>query len=333
MSRTSKIAIGALVVLLAAAPFVPRGADEDGPVAPSGDGEGRRRSRRRATAGPGRVTPAMRAEIERVVDAGRSVGRIATKIDPDQLARQPGALRGLRRPALLPAHRLDRRAPRPRSAPGSARAARAVTPDRARRRRDHRRPRTRWPLLERAGRRSSPQARATAERQELTEAARSVAKVWLLRHQIQGVALPATSSRATRRPAAPAGATRRPTAKPRAIADYPERGQDAHRSTGLGAAAQLLVRPDDDADDRLGLAAREAPPAALGAPAAHHRQGTAHLRHGARGQPQDRLRPAEPRRAATSCSTSPPGRSASGCCCRCGTSSTTARRWCCTRSC
>ena len=35
-----------------------------------------------------------------------------------------------------------------------------------------------------------PAARAQADRAELTEAARSVAKVWLLRHQIQGVPLP-----------------------------------------------------------------------------------------------------------------------------------------------
>ncbi len=38
--------------------------------------------------------------------------------------------------------------------------------------------------------RLSPLARADAQRAELTEAARSVAKVWLLRHQVQGVPLP-----------------------------------------------------------------------------------------------------------------------------------------------
>ncbi len=37
----------------------------------------------------------------------------------------------------------------------------------------------------------SPEARAAAQTAELTEAARSVAKVWLLRHEIQGVPLPA----------------------------------------------------------------------------------------------------------------------------------------------
>jgi hypothetical protein len=36
----------------------------------------------------------------------------------------------------------------------------------------------------------SPAQRARAQRDELTEAARSVAKVWLIRHQIQGVPLP-----------------------------------------------------------------------------------------------------------------------------------------------
>jgi len=35
-----------------------------------------------------------------------------------------------------------------------------------------------------------PEARVVAERDELTEAARSVAKVWLIRHQIQEVPLP-----------------------------------------------------------------------------------------------------------------------------------------------
>jgi hypothetical protein len=43
--------------------------------------------------------------------------------------------------------------------------------------------------LEQAAR-LSPAARAAAQRAELTQAARSVAKVWLLRHQIQGVPLP-----------------------------------------------------------------------------------------------------------------------------------------------
>ena len=137
MSRTSKIAIGALVVLLAAAPFVPRGGDEDGAVAPSGE-EKVDPLAMAATAGPGRVTPAMRAEIERVVDTGRTVGRLATKIDPDQMARQ------LVRCADLEGQRYCLHTgwttrSEERVQARMARAARAISL-RPRRRREHRRP-------------------------------------------------------------------------------------------------------------------------------------------------------------------------------------------------
>ena len=85
MSRTRKIAIGVLIVLLAAAPFVPRGSDEDGSVTPIGKAE-KGALATSATAGLGRVSPAMQAEIDRVVGAGRSVGRVSTKVDPSTLA-------------------------------------------------------------------------------------------------------------------------------------------------------------------------------------------------------------------------------------------------------
>ncbi len=42
----------------------------------------------------------------------------------------------------------------------------------------------------RASARLAPDARAAAERAELTEAAKAVAKVWLIRNQIEGVPLP-----------------------------------------------------------------------------------------------------------------------------------------------
>ena len=164
-------------------------------------------------------------------DTGRTVGRIATKVDPDQLARQPGSLRRLRRPALLPAHRLDRPHRGRRPAPGSA----------PRRPHHHRPPRR---TAENTGDlarsrsssgppRSTPQARAAAERQELTEAARSVAKVWLLRHEVQGVAAaPPTSSRATPRPGRRSAPADGASPRSRAIADYPEPGRDPHRGRG-----------------------------------------------------------------------------------------------------
>ena len=64
------VALGALLLVLGVAPFVPRGGDEDGLV-PSGDGT----PRRTATAGFGRMTPALRAEVDRVVAEGRALGR------------------------------------------------------------------------------------------------------------------------------------------------------------------------------------------------------------------------------------------------------------------
>ena len=69
----------------------------------------------------------------------------------------------------------------------------------------------------------TPAARAAAERAELTQAARSVAKVWLLRHEIEGVEVPdaflslhpearATTTAARGTPRRPA---RRPNPRPR----------------------------------------------------------------------------------------------------------------------
>ena len=219
MSRTSKIAIGALVVLLAAAPFVPRGGDEDGAVAPSGE-EKVDPLAMAATAGPGRVTPAMRAEIERVVDTGRTVGRLATKIDPDQMARQ------LVRCADLEGQRYCLHTgwttrSEERAQARMARAARAISL-RPRRTAENTGDLDALALLERAAA-LSPQARARAERQELTEAARSVAKVWLLRHQIQGVALPSNFLGSHPEARAPVGAR---TADPvKGHADYPDRAK------------------------------------------------------------------------------------------------------------
>lgn len=53
----------------------------------------------------------------------------------------------------------------------------------------------------------SPSARAAAESAELTQAAQSVAKVWLLRHQLQGVPLPKDFLQKHPEAAVPAGST------------------------------------------------------------------------------------------------------------------------------
>jgi hypothetical protein len=62
----------------------------------------------------------------------------------------------------------------------------------------------------------SPQQRADAERSELTAAARAVAKVWSIRHEIEGVPYPTAGAlfRASASPSASASATASPSASP-----------------------------------------------------------------------------------------------------------------------
>ena len=190
---------------------------------------------------------------------------------------QPGALRRLRGPALLPPRRLDR-------------LHRGRGGHRAGRQRDLREraigvPRgDRRPVADRAAPPAAalgPAARARAERAELTEAARSVAKVWVLRHEIQGVPLPdgflarhpearATGDRAGHHGAAlrlpttsvDHDAHRRQPVK--TIARLPGKGPGPRTPRGRRADPHLLVRPDLDADDRVGLEGRGPQPGLLG---------------------------------------------------------------------
>jgi hypothetical protein len=186
MSRRSiVIVVGALVLLLALTPFVPRG-DDDGGLRPSGEG-GYGALRPAQTAGFSQVTPEMQAEIDRVVAEGRSLGRASGKAAPERLA--PALVRCAdfegQRYCLGAGWTEDTeeqvRARVSTAARVAARSAGTVentgdlSPEAA--------------LLLEA--RMSPAARAAADRAELTMAARSVAKVWLLRHQIEGVPLPA----------------------------------------------------------------------------------------------------------------------------------------------
>jgi len=182
--RTILIVVGALVLLLGLTPFIPRGQD-DGALRPSGDGKAGA-LRPAATAGWSKVTPAMQAEIDRVVAAGRTVGRASGKQAPGELAAS------LVRCAEFDGQRYclgagwtedSEEQVRARITTAARTAARAgsventgdLDPEAA--------------LLREA--RMSPAARAATDRAELTMAARSVAKVWLLRHDIEGVPLPA----------------------------------------------------------------------------------------------------------------------------------------------
>ena len=233
--RPLLIVAGALVVLLAVAPFLPRGEEDDGSIRPSGDARTGTKAgalRPAETAGVTRVTPAMRAEIERVVSEGRSLGRASTKATPAQLAADAvrcAELEGQRyclgtgwtedteaqvRSRVAAAAR--RTAARPA---GATEDTGDLGPEAA--------------LAQRA--RMSPAARAKADRAELTMAARSVAKVWLLRHDIEGVPLPDgfLAEHPEARAAVPArpraaSATTTPTAGPtqasvKTMSDYPAR--------------------------------------------------------------------------------------------------------------
>ncbi len=225
MLRPRTVAIGALAVLLIAAPFVPRGDDEDGALSPAGKGPQQLGSA--ATAGPSRITPEAQAAIDQVVAETRSVPRISAR----------AAARGTVAPQLVPdlvqcadfdgqryclgagwtddteAEVQSRMATASRVSALRRTTAGATTNtgdlDAA-------------ALLARQAR-MTPAERATAVRTELEDAARSVAKVWLLRHEIQGVPLPRNFLAEHPEAAAPAGTSARTAAKAKKRIDYPQK--------------------------------------------------------------------------------------------------------------
>lgn len=221
MSRVRKIAIGAFVLLLAGALLVPRGDHDDAALIPSGEGEydGLATS---GTAGAGSVTPTLRAEIDRVVEAGLAQGRLTGRVAPDALAS------ALVRCADLEGQRYclnigwtDRSPTEVRARVAGAARIVAARPSGT--------TETTGDLdalatLRRAAS-LDPSARAALERRELTAAARSVAKVWLLRHEIDGTPLPAgflDDHPEARAPDARAAANDTEE-KPKTRADYPRR--------------------------------------------------------------------------------------------------------------
>lgn len=217
MSRVRKIAIGAFVVLLASTPFLPRGDnDVDGALTPSGDEE----YATAATAGTGSVTPEMATEIDRVVQEGLAHGRPDPRALPDALAE------ALIRCAELDGQRYclrvgwtDRSETDVRAELASAARQAATT----RRLTESTGDLDALATLRRAAA-LAPAERADLERQELTAAARSVAKVWLLRHQLQGEPLPADFLDRHPEARAPAAAPNQRTSRKKTRADYPRRG-------------------------------------------------------------------------------------------------------------
>ena len=183
--RPRTVAICTLVVVLAAAPFVPRGAREPGAVSPSAAQT--RALLRHAVAGPSTITAVARAEIDAVVAAGLASPRLSARPTPAAL------VAALVRCAEFEGQRYclhtgwteeaadqvvaDATAAADRTA--SRTAGRATTTGDA-------------DLLTtlRATADLAPAARAAADRAELTEAAKAIAKVWLIRNQVEGVPLP-----------------------------------------------------------------------------------------------------------------------------------------------
>jgi hypothetical protein len=155
----------------------------------------------------------MRREIARVVDDGPALPRITGRRVPDRVARdlvRCASFEGQR--YCLGAGWTDRSQAAVRTSMVRAvhRMPRAGTGDL-----DASHLLTRLASL-------APQARVRRETAELTQAARSVAKVWLIRHEIQGVPLPAgfLERHPEARVAAPATA-RTTTTTPRLRLRYP----------------------------------------------------------------------------------------------------------------
>jgi hypothetical protein len=173
------------------------------------------------TAGQSRVTPAMQAEIDRVVAEGRAIPRLTARASARTLASATARcaeLEGLRYCLGVGwTTRSEEQVARGLAAAARQVAGRETTGDLG--------PQA---LLEQTAH-LSPRVRARRERVELTDAARSVAKVWLLRHEIQGVPLPddfaarhpeAVVSGGDRQVAARSTST---TSQRKTAADYPRR--------------------------------------------------------------------------------------------------------------
>lgn len=176
--RRALVITGAtLATLLAATPWLPDRTTPEAGLTPTTGGA----APTYATAGRGRVTPEMAAEIDRVVAQGLQARRVragsarelathGVRCAEFEQQRYCLGVGWTTRTAAEIAQDVATSTP-----PGDA----EITGD--------------LELLDslRQRARMAPQAQARLDRRELTDAATSVAKVWLLRHEVEGRALPA----------------------------------------------------------------------------------------------------------------------------------------------
>jgi len=173
LRHPAAIAAAVLALTLAAVPFLPDGSDEQGGIAPSSEGA----PAPARTTSRGVVTPEMQAEIDRVVAGGAGLSRASGRAAVASAAARCATFEGQR---YCLGVGWTNKTPDEIAAAMSQRPVfgRETTGDL-----------DADGVLGRATSRSETD-RAEAERKELTAAAESVGKVWMLRHEIQGVPLP-----------------------------------------------------------------------------------------------------------------------------------------------
>ena len=183
MSRSRALLLGGalLVLLLALTPLIPRGERDEG-LRPSGSPE---RTGWVLTGAPGggRLTEEMRSEIVRVVAEGRGAGHLNAKQSAASLVAD------LVRCADFEGQNYCLGLGWTNQSQAQVRARMTVA---ARAHQVGGETTGDLDVLGQLGQQAAmpPAARAEADRRELTAAAKSVAKVWVLRHEIQGVPLP-----------------------------------------------------------------------------------------------------------------------------------------------
>ena len=259
-----------------------------------------------ATAGAGTVTPAMRREIDAVLAAGRTPARRTSgaRLRPAALVRDQV------RCADFEGQRYCLHAGWTDSSPAEVVSDLAGTAAAQSARSAYREETGDLTLVDQLRQRArlSPAARERADRAELTAAARSVAKVWLLRHQVQGVALPdgflARHPEVRTRTASGTTAA----ADRKTFRGLPGDGPGAAQDRGLRAEPQLLVRADVHADDRAGAGATRGGASATGPTSSAPPPRAARSPTGPGDQRADRAGTVPTTPASTSSSTSRAGR-------------------------